>query len=229
GWKTILQKTKIKDNGLQKALATYGKIAEDAFDERLKTVAAVVQLAKALKKAKDVAASEPASDYLDEVIHEGEAAQSSIAKAKADALKTAATKVPERSIPVPPLGKLSYLVPHEREVLPQLTEAVKEYTSVTDMDAQLREKFTAMDAFSKRIPPLSVVKDEFAKVNADVKLEAQNLQAISIQVQAITTQVKLFTEEAKEARKNLVITEQELKSAQDIQKAKALKAQLDMG
>ena len=47
----------------------------------------------------------------------------------------------ERSIPTPPFGKITCVGSHEREVLPKLTEAVKGYTKVTDMDGQLREQF----------------------------------------------------------------------------------------
>jgi len=141
----------------------------------------------------------------------------------------AAKKDPELSIPVPPLGKLTYLASHQHKVLPQLTEAVKAYKNVTNMDGELREKFQAMDAFSKKIPPLSVVKDDFAKVDAAVKNEAQGLQDIELQVTVIKSLLTHISEEAKEAQKSLVITEQELKSAQDMQQAQALRAKLDVG
>src|SRR5258708_7278139 len=92
GWKTIVQKWKIKDNGLQRALAAYEDLDEEAYDNRLKAIASISQLASALKKAKDVAAAEAATDYLADVIGEASDHKNEITKAKAEALKCAAAQ-----------------------------------------------------------------------------------------------------------------------------------------
>lgn len=141
----------------------------------------------------------------------------------------AAKKDAEKSIPVPPLGKLTYLASHEHQVLAQITEAVKEYTKVTDLDGQLREKFEAMDKFSKTIPPLETVKAEFAKVDAAVKVEAQGLQDIEIVVKTIRSLITQIGKEAEAAHKNLLITEDDLKAANDLKKARDLRSRLDTG
>jgi hypothetical protein len=87
GWKAVLQKAKVKDNGLQRALAAYEKLEEDEHDDRLKAIASVSQLASALKKAKDVAAIPAAVKYLADLISAAESEQRDIAKAKAAAEK----------------------------------------------------------------------------------------------------------------------------------------------
>jgi hypothetical protein len=91
GWKAIVQKFKIKDNGLQKALVTYELFADDAPDGRLKALANVTQLAASLKKVKEVAAVPAAAKYLADMLTAADAEQRELAKLKALAEKTAAT------------------------------------------------------------------------------------------------------------------------------------------
>src|SRR5579862_40772 len=92
GWKTAALKSKVKDNGLQKALGAYEKIDEKEFDDRLKCLASISQLAGTLKKTKDLA--KEAVDYLGEMIKAAEAEKADVTrqktsaeKAQADALK----------------------------------------------------------------------------------------------------------------------------------------------
>src|ERR1051326_2726013 len=89
-WKAIALKFKVKDNGLQRALATYEKLPENEFDARLKAIASVAQLATALKKSKEVAALDDVVIYLGEMLASAEAQRSEIARAKAVAEKNKA-------------------------------------------------------------------------------------------------------------------------------------------
>jgi len=91
GWKAIAAKFKIKDNGLQRALATYEKLDDNAHDECLKTIASVGQLASALKKAKEVAAAAPVAKYLSDLTSAAESEKNDVSKAKTAAAKQAAT------------------------------------------------------------------------------------------------------------------------------------------
>jgi hypothetical protein len=90
GWKKIAADSKVKDNGLQKALAAYENLDEDKYDERLKGIATVCQLSTALKKAKEVAALKDVVKYLAGLTAAADAEKNEIAKAKASAAKTAA-------------------------------------------------------------------------------------------------------------------------------------------
>ena len=90
GWKAIALKFKVRDNGLQKALAVYEKLPEDKFDERLKAIAAVGLLADKLQKVKEVAAIKDVDKYLDSVIAAAKAVPGEIKNAKALAEKKAA-------------------------------------------------------------------------------------------------------------------------------------------
>ena len=86
-WKTLAGKFKIKDIGLEKALVTYEKLAEDAHDECLKTISTVTQLASTLKKTKEVVAVPPLLKYLGELVSAAETERNEVAKLKAIAAK----------------------------------------------------------------------------------------------------------------------------------------------
>ena len=101
-WKTISAKYKIKDNGLDKALTSYDKLADDAHDECLKTIGVIGQLAAALKKAKEVAAAPDVVKYLGGLSSAADKEKADVLKAKqaaataqaaADKAKAAAAKV----------------------------------------------------------------------------------------------------------------------------------------
>ncbi len=90
GWKTTATKFKIKDNGLQKALAAYEKLDDNAHDECLKGLAMVSQLAGALRKSREVAANPATAKYLADLCSAAEAERSDVMKAKAASVKAAA-------------------------------------------------------------------------------------------------------------------------------------------
>src|SRR5437867_4744930 len=90
GWKTTAQKFKVKDNGLQRALASYENLEDDQHDERLSKIGSVSQLAGSLKKDKAVAANPAVVKYLADVLSAAEAKQQELAKAKLMAAKTEA-------------------------------------------------------------------------------------------------------------------------------------------
>jgi len=85
GWKKIAVQFKIKDNGLQRALANYDKLGDDEHDNCLKGIATVNQLAAGLKKAKDVAAVPAALKYLTDLLNAAEAEAREVAQLKAKA------------------------------------------------------------------------------------------------------------------------------------------------
>jgi peptidoglycan hydrolase-like protein with peptidoglycan-binding domain len=91
GWKALAAKFKIKDNGLQKALAAYEKLEQEDHDALLKAIASVSQLATSLKKAKEIVAAPAAGKYLTDIVSATEAQKNDVTKAKAAAAKTAAS------------------------------------------------------------------------------------------------------------------------------------------
>jgi len=86
-WKNLAQKNKIKDNGLQKALATYADLEEEDHEQRLKCVASILQLASNLKKAKEVAANSEVVKYLANVISAADSEKAVVTKEAAAAAK----------------------------------------------------------------------------------------------------------------------------------------------
>jgi hypothetical protein len=87
GWKAVASKFKVKDNGLQKALAAYEGADEGDHDARLKSIATVCQLATALKKAREVATLPEVAKYLASLAAAAEAEKNELTKAKALAAK----------------------------------------------------------------------------------------------------------------------------------------------
>jgi hypothetical protein len=86
-WKAVAVKFKIKDNGLERALASYDKLADDAHDECLKAIATVTQLANTLKRAKEVVTASEAVKYLNGLTSCADHEKSEVTKAQAAAQK----------------------------------------------------------------------------------------------------------------------------------------------
>ncbi len=92
GLKAVLSKHKIKDNGLQRALAAYDKLDDDAHDDCLETIAQIGKLAAALKKVKEVAANDAVVEYLEDLLDAADSEEKEVTKAKAAAEKEASKK-----------------------------------------------------------------------------------------------------------------------------------------
>jgi hypothetical protein len=89
GWKTIVSKFKVKDNGLQRALASYEKLDEDEFAERQKALASVSQCAAKLQEDDAVAGAPEVLKYLDKLADTTEAEKRRVHQEKAAAEKNA--------------------------------------------------------------------------------------------------------------------------------------------
>jgi hypothetical protein len=90
GLKAVLAKHKIKDNGLQKALASYEGLRDDAHDECAEGIARVNKLAATFIKSKEVAANDAVKDYLEDLLDAANAEAKAVDKDKAAAAKAAA-------------------------------------------------------------------------------------------------------------------------------------------
>lgn len=88
-WKDLASKNKIKDNGLLKVLADHKRLDDDEHDDVLESLDEILKLATQLKKAKDVAAVANVGKFLADVLDTVESERRVVAKAKADAEKTA--------------------------------------------------------------------------------------------------------------------------------------------
>src|SRR4029450_2541520 len=90
GWKATALKFKIKDNGLQRALAAYEQTDDEEHDELIKKISSMSQLVGNLKKSREVAAEEAAVKYLTDLVAALELELREVNKAKALAKKTEA-------------------------------------------------------------------------------------------------------------------------------------------
>src|SRR5207244_1299338 len=91
GWKAILSKNnKVKDNGLQRALADFEDADKDDHAGQLAAIAKINKLADALQRSKDVEDNDAVKDYLDDVQDAADAEQKEISKARVAADKAEA-------------------------------------------------------------------------------------------------------------------------------------------
>src|SRR4051812_16864336 len=79
GWKTTAQKSRTRDNGLQRALATYERLAKEKHEERLEALTNLSKLATNLRKVREVGAIEEVADYLDDMVKAAEAEKKRVA------------------------------------------------------------------------------------------------------------------------------------------------------
>lgn len=84
GWKDVVAKNKVKDNGLQKALERLKRVPDDDHGEVEKILDELAKLIAQLKKDKAVAAIQAVVKYLAEMLASVESTQREAAKAKAE-------------------------------------------------------------------------------------------------------------------------------------------------
>lgn len=90
GWKEVLQRSKLKDNGLLKALNVVENGDKRPPGETARTLATVIQLATSLKKDKEASAQATVTKYLSEMLTAAAAQQKELAQKAAEAQKAAA-------------------------------------------------------------------------------------------------------------------------------------------
>jgi hypothetical protein len=95
GWKAIVQqsKGKVKDNGLQRALATYGKLPPEKHDEQLKVLSLVFKLGLALNNTKVRIGNPAVEEYLSKMLEACVKEQEAIEKASKAAKVSAGDKI----------------------------------------------------------------------------------------------------------------------------------------
>src|ERR1051326_3195580 len=96
GWKTAAAKFKIKGDQIQKTLAAYDKLEDDAYEDLLEVITEIRKQATALKKSKDVAAVPAAIKHLADLLSALDSEQRDIAKDKAEADKEEKAKAAEQ-------------------------------------------------------------------------------------------------------------------------------------
>lgn len=88
GWKDLAARSKVKDNGLLKALEKLARVGDEAYDEQARAIGDVVKLAAALRKDKAVAAQAAVVRYLGEIEDDAQGLQRDVARARAEHEKT---------------------------------------------------------------------------------------------------------------------------------------------
>ncbi|MBL8363148.1 MAG: hypothetical protein JNN18_21860 [Rubrivivax sp.] len=84
GWKDVVAKNKVKDNGVQKALERLKRVSDDDHGEVEKILDELAKLIAQLKKDKAVAAAQAVIKHLTEMMASVESTQREAAKAKAE-------------------------------------------------------------------------------------------------------------------------------------------------
>lgn len=84
GWKDVVAKNKVKDNGVQKALERLKRVPDDDHDEAEKILDELTKLIAQLKKDKAVASAQAVVKYLGEMSATVDSTLRDVAKAKAE-------------------------------------------------------------------------------------------------------------------------------------------------
>lgn len=87
GWKDVVAKNKVKDNGLLRVLAELKKCGEDDHDDASKLLDEVLKLAGQLKKDKAIASVPAVSKHIAELLSAAESTVRDVVKAKAEGEK----------------------------------------------------------------------------------------------------------------------------------------------
>jgi len=169
-WKDLAQKLKVKDNGLQRALATYEKLDENRFADRMKAIVAVGQLAGNLKKAKEVAAIPEVAKYLTDVAAASETERKQIeaavaAEAKAGGGKPADAHTSRSSFvgaDVKELPVTTKIIDQIYGYFPKKYKVISGYLSASDLYWKVNYHWDAMRVWL-----------EYAKEHAEMSEEEQ--------------------------------------------------------
>lgn len=84
-WKKVAQKNKIKDPGLQKALATFEKLGDDKPKEKIKALDDAKKAAMAMSKDKEIADNAEVAKLLKQVELASEKTKKEVLKKKSAA------------------------------------------------------------------------------------------------------------------------------------------------
>src|SRR4051812_8083365 len=82
-WKAVVQKYKVKNKELQRALCVYETIDEEEYEDRLKELANLNKLASTLKKSKEIASQPEVVKYLTDLLNTLQVVFRDVSKAKA--------------------------------------------------------------------------------------------------------------------------------------------------
>ena len=90
GWREIMRRHEVEDNGLQRAIAAYNRIEEEEFDDRLAGVAEVIRLVAALRRDREVVSNSAVVRYLTQLAAAAETEKRDIAREQAEAARAQA-------------------------------------------------------------------------------------------------------------------------------------------
>ena len=237
GWKATLQQTKgkVKDNGLQRALAAYEKLPEDQFADRQTALKLISKLADGLNNPKGHLGLKPVADYLDNIagavakesqeIGKQQKSSSSSSSSSSSAAKTSA---PVASVKTS-YGAFAYfsddkanakLIETLRKGVDNLSDAHADFSG---MKAALQEA----EKIKKDIPPVRDIIQSLKKADRVSADEGKQAKAAYLLFEEFQEKVVEVQEDAKNASLTAQAAVKELKASDLEEKAKGLREEAE--
>jgi hypothetical protein len=230
GWKATLQQTKgkVKDNGLQKALATYEKLHEEKYPEREEALERISKLAKALNNPKGNAGIDAVKDYLGNVSESAAREEVVIEKAKKGAAAAAKDSAPTATVKTP-FGGIAYFTTDKANsmAIERLEKAVETLAGAQDDVKAMNMAHQEADKIKKEIPPIKEIIESVKKADRASADEARQAKAAYLLLDEFSDkagEVKQDAENAAEAAKAAVM---ELDADNLEEKAKELRKEAE--
>lgn len=228
-WKSVLQKQKggVKDPGLQKALAAYEKLKEDAYDERLKALKLIAKLASDLKSAKDTAALKEVRDYLGELIGAAAKEQGTLEKQqKAAPVAAGPSKVATVNTP---FGAFAYFADDKANArLVQMVENIVINLEDAGNDANsMKSASEEAEKLQKKLPTRQDIEEEVKKADLATSEAARAAKRAMGRVEDYKTNVVHLQEDVAHAAEAAKAALSAFKGVTLEDKAEKLKAQAE--
>jgi thiamine kinase-like enzyme len=229
GWKSTLQqaKGKVKDNGLQRALAAYEKLPAEQFSERQTALQLISKLAGALNNPKGHLDVKAVADYLGNI-------SAAVVKELQDLGKQQKSAAPDKaSAPVASVktsyGEFAYFSNDKANarVIETLRRGVEKLSDAQADFSQMKAALQEAEKIKKDIPPVRDIIESLKKadrVSADEGKQAKVAYLLFEEFQGKVVEVQ---EDAKNASLSAEAAVKELKASGLEEKAKELREEAE--
>jgi hypothetical protein len=229
GWKAVLQqaKDKVKDNGLQRALASYGKLPAEKYSERQTSLQLITKLADALNNPKGHFGIKPVADYLSSISAAAAKEAQDLGKeqkasaANSDLGPVASVKTPYGGFAYFTSDKANKgMIEHLQKAIDKLTEARQDFSGMKAA-AQEAEKI------KKTIPNVREIIASLKKADRISADEAKQAKAAYLIFDAFAEKVVEVQEDAKNAALAASAAVKEFKADDLEERAKKLREEAE--
>lgn len=229
GWKAALQQTKgkLKDNGLQRALAAYEKLPPAEVAERQKALQQISKLADALNNPKGHLGIKPVADYLGEI---SKAVTKELQEVGKQQKSPAADKGsgPVASVKTS-FGGFAYFSDDKAnsKLIEVLKKGVANLSDAHDDFSGMKAAFQEAEKIKKEIPAVRDIIESLKKADGGSADQGKQAKAAYLTFEGFEEKVVEVQEDAKNALLAAAAAVKELKASDLEEKAKELREEAE--